>query len=165
MILDSNILIGVLAVCVLALTADQFHLRWTLRKVFRDKNCGDMGSTLAATGKGIKDLEKFRAEMEAYLKSVEKRLRRSTQATETVRFNAFRDGSLGGVSGAPTGGGQSFATAFVNEEGDGAVLSSLYTRDRVSVFAKPLAKFDSDNALTEEERRAVSLAKAKLSVR
>ncbi|HEU5115009.1 MAG TPA: DUF4446 family protein [Candidatus Paceibacterota bacterium] len=155
MILDSNILIGVLAVCVLCLTADIFHLRWTLRKVFRDKNCGDMGSSLSALGKDIKELEKFKSEIESYLKNVEKRLRRSTQAAETVRFNAFR--------GDGTGGNQSFATAFLNEEGDGAILSSLYTRERVSVFSKPIAKFESETALTEEEKRAVSLARTKLS--
>lgn len=161
MILDSTTLIGILAVCVLALVADQFHLRWTLRKVFRDKNCGDMGASFVAVNKDIKDLEKFRADMESYLKNVEKRLRRSTQSTETIRFNAFRGDGLGGT----TGGGQSFATVFINEDGDGALLSSLYTRERVSVFAKPVSKFDSESSLTEEERRVISLAKSKLASR
>jgi hypothetical protein len=164
MILDSTILLGVLAVCVLLVVADLFHLRWMLRKMLRGHKNGktvDFGATLSTVGADIKDLEKFRADMEEYLKDVEKRLRRSTQAAETIRFNAFRGDGLGGT----TGGGQSFATAFVNENGDGAVLSSLYTRERVSVFAKPLAKFDSDNQLTEEERRAVSMAKARLTAK
>ena len=155
MILDSNILIGVLAIICLALVADIFHLRWTLRKVFRDKNCGDMGSAIASANKDIKELGDFRIEMEKYLISLEKRMRRSTGAIETIRFNAFRGDGLGG--------NQSFATAFVSEEGDGAVISSLYTRERVSVFAKPVSKFESEIELTEEERRAISMAKAKLS--
>jgi hypothetical protein len=161
MILDSNILIGILAVCVLALTADQFHLRWTLRKMFRNKKCGDVSDAIIGISTDVKDLEKFRGEMELYLKNIENRLRRSTQASETVRFNAFRGDGLGGT----TGGNQSFATAFLNEDGNGAVLSSLYTRERVSVFSKPIAKFDSETPLSEEERRAVSLAKAKLGAR
>ena len=168
MIVDTNTLIGILALCILALTADQFHLRWHLRKMLRtgkggkNAKCADLGETLILINKDVKDLEKFRSDMEDYLKSVEKRLRRSTQSTETIRFNAFRGDGLGGT----TGGNQSFATAFLNEEGDGMILSSLCTRERVSVFAKPIAKFDSDSAtLTEEERRAVHLAKAKLSNR
>ncbi len=159
MILDSNILIGILAVCVLAVVADIFHLRWTLRKMFKNREYGDLGKSLIMIGKDIKELEKFRTGMEGYLTEVEARLRRSTQSAETIRFNAFRGDGLGGT----TGGNQSFATAFVNENGDGTVLSSLYTRDRVSVFAKPVAKFASDAQLTEEEKRAISLAKAKLS--
>ncbi|HVU06380.1 MAG TPA: DUF4446 family protein [Candidatus Paceibacterota bacterium] len=161
MILDSNILIGVLAVCSLCLVADIFHLRWTLRKVFKNKDCGDLGQAIATLNKDIDGLEKFRKDIEEYMKNVERRLRRSTQATETVRFNAFRGDGLGGT----TGGGQSFATAFLNEDGDGAVLSSIFTRERVSVYSKPLAKFDSDNTLTEEERRAVSLARTRLTTR
>ncbi|MDE1874509.1 MAG: DUF4446 family protein [Patescibacteria group bacterium] len=155
MILDSNILVGVLALTILALTIDVFCLRRKIRTMMKNENCKDgvctdIGETLSATAASIKDLTEFRADMEDYLKTVEKRLRRANQATETIRFNAFG------------GGGQSFATAFVNEEGDGAILSSLYARDRVSVFAKPLARFDSEFELTDEERRAISLAKTKL---
>ncbi len=146
---------------MLAVTADQLHLRWTLRKMFRNKKCGDVGDAVIGIGNDVKALEKFRAEMEAYLKNIEKRLRRSTQSSETIRFNAFRGDGINGT----TGGNQSFATAFLNEDGDGAVLSSLYSRERVSVFSKPISKFDSDTPLSEEERRAVSLAKTKLGAR
>jgi hypothetical protein len=154
MILDQNIMIGILAVITLALVADIFHLRFTLRKMFRNKKCGDVSDAIIDISKDVGDLEHFRKEMEAYLLDVEKRLRRSTQVAETVRFNAFR--------GDGVGGNQSFATAFLNEDGNGTILSSLYSRDRVSVFSKPISKFDSDIELSEEERRAVSLAKSKL---
>jgi len=161
MILDSNILIGVLAVCVLCLTADIFHLRWSLRRMLRSKDgkgcVVDLGQNLAVINADIKDLEKFRSDMEEYLKGIEKRIRRSTQATETIRFNAFKDSGVGG--------NQSFATAFLNEQGDGTVLSSLYTRERVSVYSKPIAKFASEYDLSEEEQRAVALAKSKLTNR
>jgi hypothetical protein len=154
MILDSNILIGALAIISLVLVADVFFLRLKVRKMLRGNAC-NVCDSIGEADKDIKELEKFRGEMEKYLLTVEKRLRRSTQAVETVRFNAFR--------GAGEGGSQSFATAFVNEEGDGSVISSLYSRDRVSIFSKQIKKFDSDIELSEEERRAVSSAKAKLS--
>ena len=155
MILDSNILIGVLSIICLALVADVFHLRRSLRKLFRDKDNCDLGSVLKIVNSDIDELERFRGEMEKYLESLEKRVRRSTQATEMVRFNAFK--------GDGVGGNQSFATALLNEEGDGAVLSSLYSRERVSVFSKSIIKFTSEIELSEEERQAVAKAKSKLT--
>ncbi|HEU0081219.1 MAG TPA: DUF4446 family protein [Candidatus Paceibacterota bacterium] len=162
MILDQNILIGALAVVTLALVADVFFLRRKLRRMLRGEKACDVCESIATLDADVKGLEKFQSDMEEYLKTVEKRLRRATQCAETVRFDAF-----GGTNGTgATGGGQSFATAFVNEDGTGAVLSSLYTRERVSVFSKPVVKFGpAEVSLSEEEKRAVSLAKAKLSSR
>ena len=154
MILDSHILIGALAILVLILVVDLFTLRRKIRKLLRGGKNENMGDMLKSLDLEVKDVQRFRNEMEKYLVGVEKRVRRSMQAAETIRFNAFR--------GDGGGGNQSFATALLNEEGDGAVLSSLYSRDRVSIFAKPVAKFDSTIELSEEERQAVALAKTKL---
>jgi exonuclease VII small subunit len=87
----------------------------------------------------------FTEEMEKYLTSVEQRLQKSIQAVETVRFNAY-DGA---------GANQSFATAFINEQGDGVIVSSLYSRERTSVFAKPIKGHNSDFGLSEEEKAAL----------
>lgn len=157
MILDSNILIGALAVLVLVLTIDVFCLRRKIRKFLKGDKNEDFGTALKSIHKGVQEIEAFKGEMEKYLVGVEKRIRRSAGAVETIRFNAFRGDGIGG--------NQSFATAIVSEDGDGTVISSLYSRERVSVFAKPLKKFDSEIELSEEERRAVSLAKAKLEKR
>ncbi|MES2953113.1 MAG: DUF4446 family protein [Patescibacteria group bacterium] len=81
----------------------------------------------------------------AHLANIEARLGRSIQKVETVRFNAFRD----------SGGGQSFATAFLSERGNGVVISTLYQRDRVSVFSKPVENFASTYTLTPEEKEAI----------
>ncbi len=62
-----------------------------------------------------------------------------------VRFNPFPD----------VGGTQSFAVAIVNKEGDGVVFSSLYSRERMSVFAKPVKKETSDVELTPEESAVI----------
>jgi hypothetical protein len=97
------------------------------------------------------EAEKFMNEMEKYLTDVEKRLQKSVQAVETVRFNAF-DG---------VGANQSFATALVNQHGDGVVLSSLYGRERTSVFSKPLKAHVSEHGLSEEEKQAVKKAREK----
>ena len=54
---------------------------------------------------------------------------------------------------------QSFAVALLSENGDGAVLSSLYARDRMSVFAKPVKNFSSEFEMTEEEKEVLARAR------
>ena len=72
----------------------------------------------------------------------------------TVRFNPFK--------GTGDGGHQSFATAFLDETGNGIVLSTLYIRDRVGIYAKPLKKGRSEYELTGEERKAIEEARKQL---
>jgi hypothetical protein len=67
-----------------------------------------------------------------------------------IRFNPFEGSS---------GSNQSFSIAMIDKHGDGVVISSLYSRERVSVFAKPLEKFKSTYNLTEEETRALGKAR------
>lgn len=117
--------------------------------------CGEKGASLESSfnsmQKDIENLHDFRKELEEYLKNVERRLRRSVQAVETVRYNPFK--------GTGSGGNQSFATALLNEDGDGVVISSLYSREHVSVFSKPLKSHTSEYELTEEEKDVVGKAK------
>src|SRR6185369_3846142 len=82
--------------------------------------------------------EKINCEIDA----IELRLKKSIRGVETIRFNPFKD----------SGGNHSFATALISEEGDGVVISSLYARDRVNIFAKPIKKHVSDFELTGEEQ-------------
>jgi hypothetical protein len=98
---------------------------------------------------------KFKSESESYFKNVERRLSRSVQAVSTTRFNAFKGEGLGG--------NQSFSTAIVDEHGDGAIISTLSSRERTSVFAKPLTKFTSEFELSGEEQDALGRAKNSLA--
>ena len=66
-----------------------------------------------------------------------------------MRFNPFPD----------QGSNQSFAIGMLNEEGDGVVFSSLYSRDRMSVFAKPIKNNKSEYELSDEERKVLDRAK------
>jgi hypothetical protein len=125
-------------------------LEWRLRKLTRGRDAASLEETIRALNTSAQEAEAFRADMERYLTGVEKRLRRSIQRVETVRFNPFK--------GTGDGGNQSFASAFLSEEGDGIILSSIYARDRMSVFAKPIEKKKSSFELTEEERETVQKA-------
>ena len=118
---------------------------------------GSLEETLRLLSRDAQELKRFRAELEEYLKLAELRMRGSLQGLGVVRFNPF--------SGGTTGGNQSFALALLDEEGHGMVLSSLYARDRASVYAKPVAAWASTHELTQEEREAISKARAQIAGR
>ena len=110
-----------------------------------------IGDSLTHVSADVQDLQLFRNELESYLTGVERRLKKSLQSVHTVRFNPFKG----------TGGGsnQSFSTTFINEEGDGVIISSLYSREHVSVFSKPIKKHSSEFELSDEEKESLENAK------
>ncbi len=75
-------------------------------------------------------------------------IRSTPRGVATVRYNAFND----------VGGKQSFATAILSEEGTGVVISSMYSRDRVNVYAKPIVNGASEYELSKEEVQALKEA-------
>jgi hypothetical protein len=130
------------------------RLEIRLRNLLVGAGSKNLDHSLKTIAKEIEELQKFKEEDEHYLITVEKRLKRSLQAVETLRFNPFK--------GSGTGGNQSFATAFLNEKGDGVLFSSLYAHDRMSIYSKPLTNFSSEFELSEEERDAVKKSKETL---
>lgn len=130
------------------------QLERKIRKFTKGKNGKSLEDSIITIKGDLDNLEKFRVDMEEYLTEVEKRLRRSTQGIETIRFNPFKGDGLGG--------NQSFATAFLDENGDGLVISSLYARERVSIFSKPIKKYVSEFELSEEEKKAIEITREKV---
>ncbi|MBI5799017.1 MAG: DUF4446 family protein [Candidatus Yonathbacteria bacterium] len=145
-----QIAIIALAAIVLTLAVWVFILERRIKKLLAGKDAQSLESTIGALGADIRALEAFRDATRSYLTRAEERLRRSVQGVETIRFNAFK--------GNGDGGNQSFAVALLSENGDGTVISSLYARDRMSVFAKPIKNFTSEFEMTEEEKGAVKNA-------
>ncbi|MBI2096163.1 MAG: DUF4446 family protein [Candidatus Taylorbacteria bacterium] len=125
-----------------------------LQRLLTGKKGENLDEIVETIGKELSASKKWREMLENYLETVEKRVRKSIRGVRTIRFNPFK--------GTGSGGNQSFATAFLNEEGEGVVVSSLYSRDRVSVFAKPLKPDGSEFELTDEEREAIKSAKETL---
>ncbi|MBI5078183.1 MAG: DUF4446 family protein [Candidatus Yonathbacteria bacterium] len=147
---DPQIPVIVLSVITIALIVWVFVLERRLKKLLVGKNAVSLEQTIVALGENIRALEKFQANTTDYLIDAEKRIKRSIQGVETIRFNAFR--------GNGEGGNQSFAIALLSENGDGTVISSLFARDRMSIFAKPVKNFTSEFEMTEEERDAIRRA-------
>ncbi|MEK7134749.1 MAG: DUF4446 family protein [Patescibacteria group bacterium] len=136
-----------------ALIAWIIHLELRIHRLTRGKTGADLEDALSSIEGDMRSFGKFRTDMEEYLSDVERRVRKSVQGVSTVRFNAFE--------GTGEGGHQSFATAFLNEEGDGVVVSSIRARDRVGIYAKPVLSHTSEYELTEEEHAAIAKARIK----
>ena len=147
----TNITIYSLIALLIILAIVIIRLEIRIKRLMRGQKGNSLEDAFNLMNKDIENLHDFRHDMEKYLKHVEKRLRRSVQAIETIRYNPFK--------GTGSGGNQSFATALLNEEGNGVVISSLYSREHVSVFSKPLKSHNSEFELTEEERDVLEKAK------
>ncbi len=140
-----QILFGVLFICIIALGVQMVILQRRLRALMRGKKGADLEQTIVETRKHIDTLHAYMTEMAQDIEQHDKRLTGSIRGLHTVRFNPFKD----------SGGNQSFATCLLDERGDGVVLSSLFARDRMSIFAKPVAKYIPSFELTVEEKKAL----------
>ncbi|MFA7315403.1 MAG: DUF4446 family protein [Candidatus Paceibacterota bacterium] len=120
-----------------------------LRTLFAGTQAKDLEEVLSALIVHIKELKEGEKEINKHLTVVDKRLDGTIRRVKTVRFNPFED----------AGSNQSFAISFLNDEGDGVIISSLYARDRMSIFAKPIEKGVSDFELSEEEKGVLAKSK------
>jgi hypothetical protein len=117
---------------------------------------GTLEETVGTLTTHMHDMQKFRGELELYLKHAEARMRTSVRGVGVVRFNPF-------AQSGNSGGNQSFAIALIDEKHSGVVLSALYSRDRVGVYAKPVETGKSSFTLSDEETEALEKAKASLA--
>tara|TARA_Y100001958_G_C20758502_1_gene239662 strand:+ start:38 stop:505 length:468 start_codon:yes stop_codon:yes gene_type:complete len=119
-----------------------------LRKLFRGKESQSLEDLIQTIHKDTEDLRTFQKESITGMKILNERLAKSIRGVGLIRFNPFK--------GKGYGGDQSFASAFLNDDGDGIVLSSIYSRDRVSTYAKPVKHFESTYDLSSEEKQIIS---------
>lgn len=72
----------------------------------------------------------------------------AVQKVGFMRFNPFED----------TGGDQSFAVALLDRGNNGVVISSLYTREGVRIYAKEIQGGNSKHPLSDEEKAVLAQA-------
>ena len=142
------IIIYSLIALVIVMIGWSIRLEMKIKRLLIGKDAKSLEDSIVGAKVNIDKLNDFQKEVISHFKNVEKRLNRSVQAVQTLRFNPFK--------GTGDGGNQSFSTAFVNENGDGVIVSSLYSRERISIFSKPLEKFQSTFELTEEETEVLN---------
>ncbi len=139
------IAIGILGITVIVLAIQNYIFKKRLNTFMRGSN----GKSLEGTMRDIiAQMELINGTFDEHTKrlaTLDQKAARSIQGVATLRFNPFKN----------AGGNNSFATAFSNEHGDGVIISTLYSRERVSMFAKPIQNWGSEYELTAEENDAL----------
>jgi len=144
-----TVVFALLIVLILILTYFTYYLNEKINR-FLIGSSSNIDESIDSIKLALQEDKKFRDDMQTYLLTVEKRLKKSVQAVNTVRFNPFK--------GTGSGSNQSFSTAFLNEERSGVVISSLYSREHISVYSKPVSAGKSEFELSEEEKESISNA-------
>ncbi len=108
-------------------------------------------NALQVLGSAVDDIERLTAE-NVRLAAVDARhrgiLEETVRHVGVVRFDAFQD----------IGGELSFAAAFLNERGDGVIISSINGRSDSRVYAKPIIERRSEFPLSQEEEESIRQA-------
>lgn len=131
---------------IVLLAAWIVRLEVRLSRLLAGKNAASLEDTIVRLREELTKLFEYKKSNEERLGKFDERLRRSVQWVETVRFNPFRD----------QGGNQSFSTIFANENGDGLAITSIWNREKSSVYAKPIKQRKSDYELSDEEKELLS---------
>ncbi len=144
--MNTQILIIILAVLDLILFFLVFKLHSRLRKLFRGRKGRDLEEIIISLRNELDQMEKEFVKGEARDRDMDARLKKSVSGVSMIRFSPFQG----------EGGNQSFALAMLDEENDGVVISSLYARERMSVFAKPIKNGVSEFELSAEEKKVLA---------
>ncbi len=149
MTMDIMIILGLLILAIIVLAFFVFRANARVNRLLQGSDAKSLEDSFTYITEEIKRMNENEALTEKALNNLNTRLKKSLTGFKTVRFNPFPE----------QGGNQSFAIAVINEEGDGFILSSLYSREKTSLFAKPIKGGKSEIALTEEETKALAEAK------
>jgi len=152
-----NIMYIILGLVILSIILLIWNIKLEIRlkRLMKGKNGNSLEDSFISMQKDILSFENFRVELNKYLNGVEKRIQRNISGIGNIDFNAF--------SGMESGG-KSFATAFLNENGTGIVISSLNARGRITLLIKEINNYKSSIELTEEENLALTKAKESCKV-
>lgn len=152
--IDWNLVVFLLPFIALAaaLAALVFSVAMHMRvsRIFRSANTPDIERLLKLHTRTIEDLLRFHSESVLEIKHLSDRIKKKVASVPTLRFNPFQ--------GDGAGGNQSFSSVFADEEGNGLVVTSIHTRERTNVFAKPLKNWQSEHELSDEEKRVVQIS-------
>lgn len=147
--MNTTILFYIISAIVILILLWILMIELRLKKIFAGTKARNLEEMLVIIGEKMNKLEESQTKIDKHLITIDTRLNKSIRNIETIRFNPFVD----------AGGNQSFAIALLNDEGNGVVISSLYARDRMSIFAKPVINGKSEFELSNEEKKVLDKAK------
>lgn len=134
-----------LLLCAMGLVAWAVHTERRLKRFFLGQNAASLETTMTDLVKTVQLVCRKQQDADTAIAEIRGLLQQSVKQIAVVRFNPFQD----------AGGDQSFSMALLDRDGNGAVLSSLYSREGVRVYAKPIAGGKSTYQLTTEEQEVM----------
>ena len=146
------LIIGILVFLNIILLYVVFRTHKRMSNFMLGKNGITLEDTIQKTNKLIIKTQELEQEHSGRIKVLEKKSQKDLRGLGIIRYNPFQE----------SGSNQSFSLALTNEDGDGVVISSLYARERISLFAKPIKKNVSEYELTNEEKIALNQSKEKI---
>lgn len=153
---QSILIIVLVGLIVITLAVLAFSIHQTDRRIDRffasTNSANSLEKELAELMMWYKNHEKVNALHTSEIKAMQETLTHTLQGVGFSRFQAFKD----------VGGQQSFASAFLAPNGTGIIISTLYSRERTSIFAKHIVAFKSDQPLTDEEAQVLEEARMSL---
>ncbi|NIA10611.1 MAG: DUF4446 family protein [Nitrospiraceae bacterium] len=153
-LINMDIFLYILAGTVIILTAWVIRLEIKLKRFLKGKNAKTLEDSFLSIKKEVERQIIINKEIAIEIDNINARVEKSIRGVGIVRFNPF--------AGTGGGGNQSFAIALLDEKHDGIIISSLYSRERFSAFAKPIQKGASTFELSEEELQALQKSKETL---
>lgn len=130
------------------------HSKQRIACILGGKKGSDIDDILMQIYKNISAFDQFKNKTALDIQELSSKSLGAVSSVETIRFNPFK--------GTGGGGNQSFATAFLDRRGNGVIISSLYSSDRIGIFAKPVMNFTSTFELTTEEQEVLQKAIEKI---
>jgi len=145
------ILAGVAVLLTLALGVLFLRTRKLDRRLgafLEGKDAKSLEDVFTLLRREVMDARRSLHALDGRMAEAREKLRCSVQNVGIVRFNPFRD----------AGGDQSFCIALLDEAHNGVVISSLYARDGVRIYGKPVQTGTSSYTLSKEEQEAIERA-------
>jgi hypothetical protein len=119
------------------------------KSLFKGKKAKDLESIIIDNNSDIKSLFEKNDDLYQKTEKLNQHFLKTIHKVGLLRFNPFRE----------IGGDQSFSLALLDDNDNGAIISSLYSREGVRIYAKSIQNgVSSKHQLTEEEKQAIKIA-------
>ncbi|MBU3190062.1 DUF4446 family protein [Clostridium bowmanii] len=139
------VIVMILIIIIIMTYSSLNKLERKYRKLMRgvnNKNLEDMVVAYLDKIDGVKEENDIMKQM---YEQINAELKTCVQKTSMVRYRAFED----------VGSDLSFSIAFLDGNNNGAILTSIYSRNESTTYAKPIDKGMSRYELSEEENKVL----------
>ncbi|MEI7985546.1 MAG: DUF4446 family protein [Armatimonadota bacterium] len=139
------VIIGVISIILVRFSILLNRTRSKFGQLLNENSSQNVEELLLEHMKERQELRNHIEQLDERVVSLERKLQRSKRHLGLVRYDAFSD----------IGGNQSFTLAVYDDNGDGAILSSIVGRADNKVYGKNLINGKSDHNLTDEDQQAI----------